>query len=150
MRLHPDRMNLKRLFLGILVVFVGIWITDFIVHGVLLKSHYAATAELWRTDEERMSHMGWMLLGQLVFAVAFVTIWATGFAGRAAIGTAMMFGVLVGLLFGAKFLVTYAVQPIPGFLVFRWIVAGILQSTVMGLLAFMVCRSGGRSAGTSD
>ena len=149
MRLHPDRMNLNRLLLGILVVFVGIWLTDFITHGVLLKGDYAATAELWRSDEEMVSHMGWLLLGQLAVAVAFVTLWATGFAGRASVGTALMYGVLVGLFFSGKFLVTYAVQPVPGSLVFRWIVAGILQSAIMGLLVFAVCRPKGLSTGRS-
>lgn len=127
-------MNLKLFVLSIVVVFAGICITDFIIHGVLLKSTYAETADLWRSREEMMSFMGWMLLGQFVAAAVFVTLWAVGFAHRASIGTAVMYGVFVGMFFGANPLYIYAVQPVPGSLVFKWIVACVLQFTLMGLL----------------
>ena len=84
--------------------------------------------------------MGWMVLGQFIAAVAFVTLWAVGFAHRASVGAAVLFGVLVGLFYSANSLITFAVQPIPGQLIFRWIVAGVLQATVMGLLLLAICR----------
>ena len=33
-------MNPKRLLLAIVAVFVGVWVTDFIIHGVLLQNTY--------------------------------------------------------------------------------------------------------------
>ena len=54
-------MNTKRLILAIVVAFVVLWVTDFLIHGVWMTSDYRATQQLWRTDAEMQSHMGWML-----------------------------------------------------------------------------------------
>jgi len=133
-------MTLKRLLLGIVIVFVGIWITDFIVHGVLLKNIYVETAHLWRPEAEMRGKLGWMVLGQFVMAVVFVTIWAIGFADKASPGAAVVYGVCAGLFYGANTLITYAVQDIPGSLIFKWIVAGTIQSTLLALLLFAISR----------
>ncbi len=40
-------MNPKRLIIAIVAVFLGVWVTDFLIHGVWLKNTYAATMSLW-------------------------------------------------------------------------------------------------------
>lgn len=110
-------MNPKRLLLAIVAVFLGIFASDFLIHGVWLKNDYAASMPLWRPEAEMQSHMGWLLLGELLGAVTFVVIYAKGFAEKACPMCAVMFGLFMGLFMQANTFITYAVQPIPGSLV---------------------------------
>ena len=131
-------MNAKRLILGIVVVFVGIWVTNFLIHGVWLQSSYAASMSLWRPEEEMKSHMAWLMLGQFLAATAFVLIWAQGFAPTAHFACACIYGFVMGLFAEAGTLITYAVQPLPADLAVKWFIAGIVQSVLMGILVFLV------------
>jgi hypothetical protein len=94
-------MNIKRLILAIAVAFIVLWVTDFLVHGVWMTPDYRATQQLWRTDAEMTSHIGWMLAAQLLFVITFVILWAKGFAERTSkISCAVGYGVLMGLFSG--------------------------------------------------
>src|SRR5947199_4556675 len=64
-------MNPKRLILAIVVAFVVLWVTDFLIHGVWMVPDYRGTQQLWRTDAAMGSRMGWMLGAQLLFAITF-------------------------------------------------------------------------------
>lgn len=127
-------MNTKRLLLAIVVVFVGIFATDFLIHGVWLKNDYAASASLWRPEAELQKFMGWLMLGQLLAAITATTLWARGFAEKGCRICAVMFGLFMGLFMQANTLITYAVQPIPGSLAAKWFVAGAVQGVLLGLL----------------
>ncbi len=129
-------MNPKRLILVIAVVFVGIWVTDFLIHGVWLISTYKATASLWRPETEMK--IGWMMLAQLLFASTFVIIWSRSGASVPTLGTSCLYGLTMGLLSQSMTLVTYSVQPLPADLAVKWFVAGLAQATLMGVLVFLV------------
>jgi len=131
-------MNPKRLLLAIVVVFVGVWITDFLIHAVWLAGAYKETMSLWRTDAEMQQHMGWLMLGQLIFAAAFVVIWSKGFPATASLGGAALYGLCMGGFSQASTLVTYAVQPFPASLAAKWFFAGLAQGALMGLVVFFV------------
>jgi len=51
-------MNRKRLVLAIVAAFAGIWVTDFLIHGVWLANTYKATASLWRPEAEMQRNWG--------------------------------------------------------------------------------------------
>ena len=104
-------MNPKRFLLAILAVFVGIFATDFLIHGVWLDARYKETASLWRTEAEMQAHMGWLMLGQFLAAAMFTFIWAKGFAANSCIRGACAFGVCMRLFMQTSTLITYAVQP---------------------------------------
>ena len=53
-------MNPKRLVLAIVAVFVGIFATDMLIHGVWLNGLYKDTAQLWRTEAEMKHHMAYL------------------------------------------------------------------------------------------
>ena len=106
-------MNPKRLLLAIVAVFVGIWVSDFLIHGIWLKSTYVETSSLWRPEAEMQRRMGWLMLGQLLAAVTFVVIWSKGFPATASLGGACLYGLFMGGFGQATTLVTYAVQPFP-------------------------------------
>ena len=71
-------MNIKRLIFAIVVAFVVLWLTDFLIHGIWMTPDYGATLQLWRVDAEMKSRMGCMLVAQLLFVITFVIIWARG------------------------------------------------------------------------
>ena len=134
-------MNMKRLALTTLVVFVGVFITDFLIHSVWLMETYRATASLWRPELEMGQHMGWLLLAQFLWSLAFVTIWARGFAPTAKTPLcAIMYGLFMGVFFESSTLVLYAVQPFPGSLAAKWFFANVAQAVVMGLVTYSIYR----------
>ena len=131
-------MNPKRLVLAILALFVGVFATDFLIHGVWLQNAYKESASLWRTEAEMQSHMGWLMLGQFIAATAFVVLWAKGFAASACLRCACLYGLFMGLFSQATTLITYAVQPLPAGIAMRWFIAGAVQGVLLGVLVFFV------------
>jgi hypothetical protein len=132
-------MNPKRLVLAIIVVFIGIFVTDFLIHGLWLKENYEQTKHLWRSEAQMEKHFGWMFLGQFLIAVPFVILWAKGFAEKACIRCACVYGFLMALFAQAGMsFITYAVQPLPEVIPLKWFISGILQGVLLGVLVFFV------------
>ncbi len=132
-------MNTKRLILAIVVAFVVLWVTDFLIHGVWMTPDYRATQQLWRTDAEMQSHMTWMLGAQLLFVVTFVILWAKGFASPTAkVSCALGYGLLMGLFSGVWAIIMYVVVPMPCSIAAKWFFAGIAQTILLGLVTFFV------------
>jgi hypothetical protein len=133
-------MNLKSLLLTIVVAFVTVWATDFLIHAVWLSSTYAATKELWRPEAEMVSKMPFMLLGQFLVAAAFTLIYAACVAEKRCLSCTLKFAGCMGLSAAAGQIILYAVVPWPGLLVAKWFAACIVQAPVLGLVVFKVYR----------
>lgn len=131
-------MNFTRLILAIVVAFVFIFATDFLIHAVWLKPDYEATKELWRPEAEMGARFHWMLIAQLLVAIAFVIIWALGFAARGSLGLACGYGLLIGLIVQSTTIITYVVSPFPANIALKWFASGIVQSVLLGLLVALV------------
>jgi hypothetical protein len=136
-------MNSKRLALAIVAVFAGVWVTDFLIHGVWLANAYKETMGLWRPEAEMRSHMGWLLLGQFLWAATFVLVWSKGFPATASLGGACLFGLTMGVFFQASTLVAYAVQPLPGHLALKWFVSSVAQGGAHGCDRFLCLQTQG-------
>ena len=130
-------MNMKRLLLAIVAAFAVIFGTDFLIHGFWLLPDYEATKTLWRPENEMQSHFHWMLFAQLLCAATFVIIWAKGFAGRD-IGTGITFGLLMGLFQGIWAIINYVVMPLPGSLATKWLLAGVVQCVLLGIITALI------------
>ena len=110
---------------------------------------YRATQQLWRTDAEMTSHMGWMLGAQLLFVITFVILWAKGFAGSTTkISCAIGYGFLMGLFSGAWALIMYVVVPMPGSIAAKWFFAGLAQTILLGLVTFWLYKPSMQAAKT--
>ncbi len=133
-------MNPKRLILAIIAVFVALFATDYLIHGMWLMSDYKATASLWRPDAEMGSHMGWLMLGQGLATVMFVLIWANGFPVTACLRGACLYGACMGLFSQANTLIAFATQPLPASIAEKWFVSGVVQGVLLGVVAFLVYR----------
>ena len=130
-------MNMKRLLLAIVVAFVIVFGTDFLIHGFWLNPDYEATKQLWRPESEMNARFHWMLIAQLVGAATFVIIWAKGFAGRD-VGTGITFGLLMGLAQQVWAIIDHVVMPVPGVLAAKWVVAGLVQCVLMGIVTALI------------
>ena len=130
-------MNMKRLLLTIVVAFVIVFGTDFLIHGFWLSSDYEATKELWRPESDMNARFHWMLIAQLIGAATFVIIWAKGFAGRD-IGTGITFGLLMGLAQQVWAIIDHVVMPVPGALAAKWVVAGLVQCVLLGIATALI------------
>ena len=133
-------MNPKRLILAIVVVFITVFATNFLIHGIWLNGIYKETASLWRTEADMQKHFPFMLLGQFLFASTFVVIWSKGIPSVATLGRSCLYGLTMGLFAEALTLITYVVQPMPGHLMAKWFIAGLVQGVLMGVVVFFVGR----------
>ncbi len=125
-------MNTKSLVITILVAFVTVWATDFLIHAVWLSSTYGATKELWRPEAEMMAKMPWMFLGQFLVAAAFTVNFAANVAEKRCLRATLRYAASMGVLVGGGQIIMYAVQPFPGLLVVKWCVAYLAQMLLLG------------------
>ncbi|MEY2541359.1 MAG: hypothetical protein QOI22_961 [Verrucomicrobiota bacterium] len=141
-------MNIPRLILAIVVGFVVIFLTDWLIHGVWMKADYQATQQIWRPEPEMAARMAWMLSAQLLTVIAFVLLW-TRWADTARVGCAVGFGFLMGTFSGVWTIVLYVILPMPGSIAAKWFFAGIVQCILLGLATFFVYKPKQPSAGPS-
>ena len=143
-------MNIKRLIAAIAAAFVFIFASDFLIHGVWMKGDYAATMSLWRPEAEMNARMPWMMAAQILCAVTFVMLWAKGFAERACIGCACMYGLMMGLFSQVSTIITYVVSPLPPGIAVKWFVSGLGQAVLLGLVVFFVYKPAAKNGALSS
>ncbi len=131
-------MNAKSLVITILVAFVTVWATDFLIHAVWLSSTYGATKELWRSEAEMVANMPWMFLGQFLVAAAYSTIFAACVAEKRCLSCTLKYSIAIGVLVGGGQIIMYAVQPIPGSLVAKWCFGYFVQMLLLGCIVHKV------------
>ena len=130
-------MNMKRLLLAIVVGYVVLFATDFLIHHIWLAAGYKATEQIWRPESEMKAAGIWFICAQALTIVTFVLLW-TRWADTARLGCAFGFGLLMGAFSGAWPIVLYAILPIPGALAAKWFCAGIVQCILLGIVTFYV------------
>ena len=133
-------MNPIRIVIALGAIGVALLATDFVIHQVLLTRDYAATSELWREPGDLERHMPWMFIGQLLGAVAFTILYTLGFARDDSWKRGVAFGLLMALAWQSTNLIYYAVQPIPPTLLVKWMVTGLIQGALLGIVAWAILR----------
>ena len=128
---------MKRLVLAIVVGFVVIFATDFLIHGLWLKPDYEATKAIWRPEAEMQLRQHWFFIAQILCALTFVVIWAKGCASGS-IACGVVFGLLMGLFQQIWVLVNYAIIPMPGDLAVKWFISGLAQAVLLGIATALV------------
>jgi len=131
-------MNLKSLLITIVVAFVTVWATDFLIHAVWLGQRYGETKELWRSEEEMMKNMHFMFLGQFLVGTAFTLLFASFVAVKRCLKATLTFAGLIGIMSSAAQLIMFAVQPLPGDLVVKWCIAYLVQALLLGVIVHQV------------
>ena len=128
-------MNKKRYVISLFVVFVFVFLYEFLVHWFLLKDIYTQTAQLWRPEEEM--NMLFMFMSQLGFSAVIAYIFTLHYEGKG-VGEGIRFGLCMGLLLGSIDIATYAYMPIPMVLTLSWVLASLLKGLGSGVVLSLV------------
>lgn len=136
-------MTIKRwLAAGAAVVGV-LFVTDFVIHGVLMKSAYEATAAVWRPMPEMQGLMWTMWVLYLINATLLPFFYFKGFEPqKGRVGQGLRFGALMGLLMSTGMsLGTYFMVPIPVSMAVSWFVGGMVQFLLTGIVIALIVPS---------
>ncbi len=129
----------KRTILAIVAVFIAWTLLDFIIHGMLLKSTYEATADLWRPMNE-MS-MPLMYFVTLVFTGCFVLIYGL-LIEQKSLASGIKFGILFGLATGISMgFGSYTYMPIPLTLAWGWFIGTWFEAIAAGAIVGAIIKS---------
>lgn len=129
----------KRTILTVVVVFVCWAVLDFILHGVLLRPTYEATANLWRPVDQMK--MPLMYLATVIFSTCFVVIYAQ-MIGKKSLAAGIRFGFLFGLASGISMgFGSYSMMPIPLSLAWSWFIGTWIELIVAGAITGAMIRA---------
>lgn len=125
----------KKFWLSSLLFFVVAMVSDFLLHGLILKGDYAQLPNLMRTEADSMNYFHWMLLAHVFIALAFVWIYQRGREDKPWLGQGLRFGLAAAFLTVVPtYMIYYAVQPLPGMLVIKQIAADIVRTAGLGVV----------------
>jgi hypothetical protein len=124
---------MKRFIIAFIAAYIFLFVWGWLLNGVVLKDVYAETPNLWRSQSEMMSLFHWIIIGQALVVFAFVTIYASGFAGGGVIA-GIRLGILLEIAAIGMRLGFYAVQPIPGKLILFGSVGGLIEMIIVGAM----------------
>ena len=123
---------MKKTILSILAVFFAWSVMDFVIHGVILKASYEATAHLWRPMAEMK--MGLMHVVVFIAASVFVLIYAWLIGGKS-LARGLKYGLLYGLAAGVSMgYGSYSYMPITYHIALVWFLGSLVEMTVAGLI----------------
>jgi hypothetical protein len=132
-------MNVKKLVLTIIVVFVVANITGFLIHAMLLAPDYMAVKEHYRPEGQEK--MIWISLAYLAFAIGSVIVYAKGVEAKPWLGQGIRFGILMWLVLTVpSFFIAYAVQPVPTMLMVKQVLFEGIDKIVLGVITAALYR----------
>ena len=123
----------KRLLICTLVVFVFMFFYEFVFHGVLLRADYEPLTAIMRSEEASQGLMHFLILGLLVMSWVLCVIFERGYENKG-LAEGARFGLILGILMSAPSLIFFAVMQFPGDLIVKWIIGGLLELVVAGML----------------
>lgn len=147
----------KTCLISVIAVFIYLIGYGYVVHEIILKPDYLATADMWRTPEEMAAFFPWCLLYPLAFAMIFTCLFKKFRMGMASgcpesAGSCcpiksggLCFGIKLGLLLGLLMAQSYIWMPIPYDLAVKWFFAGLGQGVGVGIILGMLCGKAGSS-----
>ena len=123
---------MKKTVLSVIAVFVAWSVLDFVIHGVILKSAYEATANLWRPMNEMKMNV--MHMAVLIASISFAWIYVRMISNKS-IATGLRYGLWWGLGAGVSMgYGTYSVMPIPYLMALTWFLGSLMEGAVAGLI----------------
>jgi len=124
---------MKRFVLAFIAAYIFLFLWGWLLNGVLLKDVYAQTPNLWRTQSEMLSLFHWIIIGQALIVLAFVMIYASGFAGGG-VAAGIRLGSLLEIAAIGMRMGVYVVQPFPGKLLVYASIGGLIEMVITGAI----------------
>lgn len=130
-------MNHPRVALAAVVVWAVSVLVGYFVHAYLRMDLYAAHETLFRPQADVNLFLGFG--GQLLGFFVFAYMYAKGYEGTSGLQEGLRFGVLVGLLIlGFASAWNYAVLRVSDALGMAWMIDGLVQMSLYGLVVGLV------------
>ena len=134
-------MNTKFLIAGAAGFIISL-MGGFLAHGILLQPDYHQIPALMRTEADAQGYLPFMLLSHFLKGFAFAWIYKQGISGAPWINQAVRYGVAMILLVTVPlYLIYYAVEPMPGMLVVKQIVADSIVTMIMAIVVGLIYKS---------
>ncbi len=127
-------MNVQRYLIGSIVVFIFIFLAEWIFHGLIMNSFYDQAKQLMRPETGSAACIIWMIIGFLLMAFGFCFIFTKGYENKG-IGEGIRFGLYVAITFSVSAsLIGYSVYPYPVSWVIGWIIGEPIIAIISGIL----------------
>lgn len=126
----------RKFWISGIVAALLFYFLSFIVHGLILSGDYMQLQSMFRTEDEAMRKMPFMLLADLIMGLAFAWIYRQGVtSGVSWIQQGVRFGIAAAL-FGMvpMYLIYYTIQPWPLIVVVKQIVLQTIAVTIVGIV----------------
>jgi hypothetical protein len=134
-------MSAKKLLLAMVICYVVLMGTNYLIHSIWLMSDYAATPGTWRPMADLMHKMWVMFVGQAFFAVLFCYIYSRGAEAKPWPAQGIRYGILITLFAVIPYsLGEYTVYNVPHMVAAKWMVAGCVQMIILGLIVAGICQ----------
>ncbi|MBI4811382.1 MAG: hypothetical protein HY800_08105 [Ignavibacteriales bacterium] len=126
----------KKLWIGFIVVFIGMAVLNFIIHGIILTSAYQTEEvnKFMRSEAEMNSLMWIYYVIYLIQSFFFTFIFSKGYEGKG-IMEGVRYGLYMGLLLATPMAyASYAMYPMPYSLALQWFIYGMIYYIILGIL----------------
>jgi len=123
---------IKQVIWSVLAIFFAWLILDSLLHRLLLRSTYEASASLWRPENQMNASLIFFVM--FVLIISFVLIY--GFLiDRKSLASGILFGALFGLALSVSAgFGTYIHMPIPLILAWSWFLGGWIKAITAGAI----------------
>lgn len=126
----------KRFWPTAFAVLVAMFLLDFLIHGVVLAGIYEAVEP---PIVRAQINFPLLILAYAIMAPLFTWIYAQGYAGGPPVVEGLRYGVALGtFVWVAGALIRFATEPIPLKVAGYWLVLGILEFAVLGVVAALI------------
>ncbi|MDH3890664.1 MAG: hypothetical protein OEV49_06235 [candidate division Zixibacteria bacterium] len=133
-------MNTLRYFIGSFVVFLFIFMAEWLFHGMIMNSTYIESQHLLRPEAEAVAYFPSMIAGFLVLSFGFCYIFTKGYEDKG-LGEGARYGFLIGLAFSIPTsLMNFAVFPIPSNWIISWCIGEPIIMTLAGIIFASIYR----------
>lgn len=122
-------MSNKRFWWSVAAVWLVMFLTDWVLHGMWMSSWYMQTMQFWRPEEEMKGMMPYMWLGRLIFSWAFVWIYSNGVSKDNQWWQAFRYALAILLVSAFPWRIEmWVTSPYPTEMVLRWGVIATVQA----------------------
>jgi uncharacterized PurR-regulated membrane protein YhhQ (DUF165 family) len=129
-------MNWKRFFVAGLVTYVVVQAMDFVINEVFMKNANESLKSLWRPN--MMSRMWVLYVVGVLVALLFTYIFVKGREGKG-ITEGVRYGIIIWLFVSVPMSVSmWVLLPIPYIIILRWMLFGLLEMLVAGILVAVI------------
>jgi hypothetical protein len=130
----------RKCIISAVVMFVMAWGLSFLVHGLLLGGDYAVTPGM-RPPADAQKIVGWLILAQALFGIAFAWIYVQGREDKPWLAQGVRYGIAIAVLTVIPtYLIYHVVTPVPIDLAIKQIVYDTIRVVLMGIVLAWINR----------